>query len=144
MSRHQLDLETAGRTAKCCERPACAGTQQNNVCHTRPCGRPQLNATLCCLHVSGLLAHIAEEWLSRPDITPTSAPSAGTWMKLDSMGDVPQARSFHVATAAGGKLYVFGGCGAGGRLNELHSYDPESNAWQQLPASDAVAVRPAH
>jgi N-acetylneuraminic acid mutarotase len=32
---------------------------------------------------------------------------------------VPPARSYHTMTAAGGKLYVFGGCGASGRLNDL-------------------------
>ena len=39
-------------------------------------------------------------------------------------------------------LYVFGGCGTGGRLNELHCYDPVSNTWAQLPSSDAVPVSP--
>jgi N-acetylneuraminic acid mutarotase len=61
-------------------------------------------------------------------------------MKLEATGKVPQPRSYHAATVAGGKLYVFGGCGVGGRLNELHAYDPASNEWRQLPSSDAVPV----
>lgn len=68
--------------------------------------------------------------------------SAGVWRKFEAAGSVPQPRSYHVAAAIAGKLYVFGGCGADGRLNELHAYDPASNEWQQLPASDAVPVRP--
>ena len=54
---------------------------------------------------------------------------------------MPQPRSYHAAAVASGRLYVFGGCGADGRLNELHAYDPATNEWQQLPASQAVPVR---
>lgn len=32
----------------------------------------------------------------------------------------PGARSYHTMAAVGSRLYVFGGCGAGGRLNDLH------------------------
>lgn len=66
--------------------------------------------------------------------------SAGVWTNLDAAGQVPQARSYHVAATAGGAFYAFGGCGAGSRLNELHRYDPATNAWKHLPSSDAVLV----
>ena len=66
--------------------------------------------------------------------------SAGAWKKLEATGSIPQPRSYHAAAVASGMLYVFGGCGADGRLNELHAYDPAGNQWQQLPASDAVPV----
>ena len=54
---------------------------------------------------------------------------------------MPQPRSYNAAAVASGRLYVFGGCGADGRLNELHAYDSATNEWQQLPASQAVPVR---
>ena len=55
----------------------------------------------------------------------------------------PPPRSYAAATAAGGKLYVFGGCGAGtaGRLNDLWEFDPAARAWRQLPSSDAIKAR---
>jgi N-acetylneuraminic acid mutarotase len=69
--------------------------------------------------------------------------SAGAWRKLEAAGSVPQPRSYHAAAAVAGRLYVFGGCGSDGRLNELHAYDPAGNEWRQLPASNAVPVRGA-
>jgi N-acetylneuraminic acid mutarotase len=39
------------------------------------------------------------------------------------------------------KLYVFGGCGASGRLNDLYCFDTKAGAWQQLPTSDTIAPR---
>jgi hypothetical protein len=44
----------------------------------------------------------------------------------------PEPRSFHRMIAAGDKLYVFGGCGASGRLADLHSFDPERGAFRSL------------
>jgi hypothetical protein len=53
----------------------------------------------------------------------------------------PPARSYHTMAAAGGKLYVFGGCGINGRLNDLHEFDPSTNSWRQLPSPDSVNPR---
>jgi hypothetical protein len=53
----------------------------------------------------------------------------------------PPARSYHAMAAAGGKLYVFGGCGASGRLADLWCCDPASGAWRQLPGCGAVGAR---
>lgn len=47
-------------------------------------------------------------------------------------------------TSAGGKLYVFGGCGTfghSGRMNDLHMFDPETSIWTQLPSSDDIKGR---
>ena len=66
------------------------------------------------------------------------------WTDLSGgAGDVPCPRSFHVATAARGKLYVFGGCGPAdaGRLADLHEYDVASKTWTKLPGSDAIESR---
>ena len=38
-------------------------------------------------------------------------------------------------------LYVFGGCGENGRLNDLHCYDTTTDDWEQLPAYEQVKVR---
>ena len=50
--------------------------------------------------------------------------------------------------AAGGKLYVFGGCGplsrnslTSGRFNDLHSFDPKTSKWTKLPSSDKIKGR---
>jgi hypothetical protein len=48
----------------------------------------------------------------------------------------PEPRSFHRMVAAGGRLYVFGGCGASGRLADLHSFDPSRASFEKLSCSD--------
>lgn len=53
----------------------------------------------------------------------------------------PAARSYHAMAAAGGKLYVFGGCGAAGRQADLWEFDPSAAAWRQLPGCPAVGPR---
>ena len=40
-------------------------------------------------------------------------------------------RQLHAAAAVGGKLYVFGGWGASGRLSTAEVYDPASDSWAQ-------------
>ena len=56
-------------------------------------------------------------------------------------GAPPPARSYHAACAAGGRFYVFGGCGAEGRLADFHCFDPETRAWRELPAPPSVEGR---
>ena len=50
-------------------------------------------------------------------------PLNNDWTQMEGHGSVPEPRSFHAATAIGDKLFVFGGCGAKGRLADLHQYD---------------------
>lgn len=38
-------------------------------------------------------------------------------------------------------MFVFGGCGADGRVCDLWEYDPERNAWQQLPSCSSAGGR---
>lgn len=38
-------------------------------------------------------------------------------------------------------LYVFGGCGSKGRLNDLWKFDLESSSWSMLPLNTAIAGR---
>ena len=63
------------------------------------------------------------EWVLIP---PTSSDSS-----------VPSPRSFHKMLSVDNTLYVFGGCAAQGRLNDLHAYDIATNAWTKLAAPPA-------
>lgn len=50
-------------------------------------------------------------------------------------GPGPPHRSYHSMTAdhTAGRVYVFGGCGNAGRLNDLWAYDVVDNKWIQFP-----------
>lgn len=66
--------------------------------------------------------------------------AARCWHCLASEGSKPQPRSYHSATSLASCLYIFGGCGADGRLNDLWCYDSEANSWAQLPHSEQIKV----
>lgn len=65
----------------------------------------------------------------------------------------PPPRSYHTMTAANDRIYIFGGCGASGRLNDLWEFTPENNnnsncssdscrgSWKQLPSCATVGAR---
>ena len=57
----------------------------------------------------------------------------------------PSARSFHSMAALGSKLFIFGGCGEEGRLNDLWCLDTASSepAWVCLSAGDDTEQGPA-
>ena len=57
-------------------------------------------------------------------------PQADAWTQLASTG--ASLRRTHASAAVGGKLYVFGGYGAEGRLSTAEVYDPASNSWAQV------------
>lgn len=44
----------------------------------------------------------------------------------------PDKRSFHAMCTGGGRVYVFGGCGTSGRLNDLWCYDLQACQWSCL------------
>lgn len=61
-------------------------------------------------------------------------PALNKWERLP---DMPDARCFHAAAAAGGRVLVFGGMARGeGRSEEFPeqvlAYDPAKNAWSQI------------
>lgn len=56
-------------------------------------------------------------------------------------GIVPEIRSFHKIIGIDKKIYVFGGCSAEGRLNDLHVLDTETLIWKELPACEAASGR---
>jgi len=68
--------------------------------------------------------------------------SSGTWEAVESKaGTPPCPRSFHRMVAVGTSLYVFGGCGADGRMSDLHQFNTVTREWHALPASDAIKGR---
>jgi Galactose oxidase, central domain len=62
-----------------------------------------------------------------------------TWSKVEPDVDggdpVPAARSFHRMICIGSGLFLFGGCGAAGRLNDLHRFDIATKKWNNLGKS---------
>jgi hypothetical protein len=66
--------------------------------------------------------------------------SALTWRQLEHAGG-PPARSYHASCALGTSVYIFGGCGTGGRLSDLWRYDTVAALWEQMPSSDAISGR---
>ncbi|XP_060071944.1 uncharacterized protein LOC132551817 [Ylistrum balloti] len=67
--------------------------------------------------------------------------SNNVWTLLKPSGVAPTPRSFHAMTVIGNRLFVFGGCGEEGRLNDLHSYDIEANTWQKEPINKDIDGR---
>lgn len=68
---------------------------------------------------------------------------SSTWTLIESneLSVPPTPRSFHRMISVGSNtLYVFGGCGAAGRLNDLYSYNIDTNIWKKL--ADAPADMP--
>ena len=64
-----------------------------------------------------------------------------SWRRQHSEGELPPERSFHAMAADGVRfLYIFGGCGKAGRLNDLWSFDTTSGKWEELASSDLVKV----
>jgi len=59
----------------------------------------------------------------------------------DASSNIPEERSFHKMIAVGTDLYVFGGCGASGRLADLHKFDTIAGRWQKLEASTLLKGR---
>ena len=65
---------------------------------------------------------------------------AGKWTQLESDG-APSPRSFHRAAAVGDRVYIFGGCGAEGRLADLYEYAMGRGVWSELPPPPGVTGR---
>mmetsp|Transcript_10955 Transcript_10955/g.23708 ORF Transcript_10955/g.23708 Transcript_10955/m.23708 type:complete len:211 (-) Transcript_10955:535-1167(-) len=72
-------------------------------------------------------------------------PGMESWSQVRYEGDTPppSARSFHKMVAIGTNLYVFGGCGASGRMADLHKFDTSTNKWTDLGSSSVLKGRGA-
>ena len=54
------------------------------------------------------------------------------WTEL-KCPDAPEKRSYHQMISVGDELFVFGGCGVGGRLSDLHSFNVTTKKWSRMP-----------
>lgn len=59
----------------------------------------------------------------------------------ETSGLAPEPRSFHRMATVGNSLYVFGGCGASGRMADLHRFDLENKTWHDLGVSPLLRGR---
>lgn len=63
------------------------------------------------------------------------------WTEVTPAGDLPEARSFHKMIAISTDLYMFGGCGISGRLNDLWKFDTVTEVWTNLGCSQVLKGR---
>ena len=64
------------------------------------------------------------------------------WVQVNGGGLHPSKRSFHKMVTDGTRfIYVFGGCGEEGRLNDLHCFDTLEETWSKLPLCQEVMGR---
>ena len=76
-------------------------------------------------------------WSFKDGVWTEIIPSSTSSSSNDSAppADVPCPRSFHRMICLDNQLYVFGGCGAAGRLADLHKFDLATYTWEALPVS---------
>ena len=55
-----------------------------------------------------------------------------TWKKLETSGNIPEARLSHVACAIGHKLLIFGGRSPSSQFNNCYTFDTTTNEWHDL------------
>lgn len=48
---------------------------------------------------------------------------------------------YHGMVSIGRKLYIFGGCAASGRQNDLWAFDIDKNFWESLPSEGGPSPR---
>ena len=68
-------------------------------------------------------------------------PSSSSQQDDNNMNVLPEARSFHKMIAVGTNIYMFGGCGSNGRLNDLWKFDTLTNQWSCLGNSHILKGR---
>lgn len=67
--------------------------------------------------------------------------AADAWTQLSPAGPAPAARFGHEAVWVGGiGLVVFAGQSGADFFNDLWAYDPEADAWRELPSGGAVPI----
>ena len=84
-------------------------------------------------------------WMLQIIIDNDDTTATAIWTRITPpQGDdavLPSARSFHKMIAVGTTIYMFGGCGARGRLNDLWKFDTISNKWTNLGSSHVLKGR---
>ena len=72
------------------------------------------------------------------ELDASGEPETETWTLVEpseQSGPPPQPRSFHRMVCIGKSLYVFGGCGANGRMADLYRFDLDDKTWHNMGAS---------
>jgi hypothetical protein len=59
------------------------------------------------------------------------------YKKVSDAEEWPEKRSYHSMVSSADQLFVFGGCGEEGRLNNLWQYDTCNKLWSQLPTPNS-------
>lgn len=81
-------------------------------------------------------------WMLEIDENDGTARPTANWTQINaSSSNIPSARSFHKMIAIGTNLYMFGGCGADGRLNDLWKFDTLTYKWTELGVSNVLRGR---
>lgn len=60
---------------------------------------------------------------------------------MQCTGTPPSPRSYLHAAASASSIFVFGGCDAQGRCNDLHMFDVATCQWTQMPVSCDISGR---
>ena len=71
----------------------------------------------------------------------SGAPGTEKWSQVHAINEGPSARSFHRMICIGDNLYVFGGCGSTGRMNDLWRFDLNEQKWEDLGRSSLLRGR---
>jgi hypothetical protein len=64
-----------------------------------------------------------------------------SWTKVETLGTPPSPRSFHRMVSCSGSLYIFGGCGAEGRMADLYKLELATLTWQNFGTSPLLKGR---
>ncbi|KAJ7964689.1 Nitrile-specifier protein 5 [Quillaja saponaria] len=59
--------------------------------------------------------------------------STNKWTLISNEDAGPPHRSYHSTTADDRNVYIFGGCGVAGRLNDLWAFNGVDNKWVKFP-----------
>ena len=57
------------------------------------------------------------------------------WKRLNAKGRTPGRRSGAASVMVGTKLYIFGGYGGNGRLDDFFCYDLEQKSWTKIEST---------
>ena len=60
---------------------------------------------------------------------------------MERSDPIPEPRSYHRMICIGDMLYMFGGCGTAGRLNDLYKFDIVNRTWHNLGCSTKLRGR---
>jgi len=67
-----------------------------------------------------------------PSIKGGELDSLKCWRRVKSHGQKPGPRSGAASVVVGDRMYMFGGYGGSGRLDDFYSYDFEARQWSQV------------